>query len=89
MQLQVTICSKKYKPISTLVEMPIKEILAKNYKPYVERGIQRICAQRHFIQGDLRRYGYTEVKYRPYDPQKIKEENEKRYEKIKEERGWK
>ena len=88
MMLQVTLISKKYKPISTLVEMPIKEIVAKNYSPYVQKGIIKICQQRNFIKGDLKRYGYTEYKYRPYDPQKIEEENKERYEKIKKERGW-
>lgn len=88
MQLQVTIISDHYKPISTLVEMPIKQYLAKNFTPYKEKGIIKICQKKSWTKQDLDRYGYTKVKYRVYDKQKIEEENAKRYEKIKKERGW-
>lgn len=88
MQLQVTILSEKYKPISTLVEIPMTDVVKKNFEPYKLKGLEKICIQRNFIKGDLKRYGYTKVKCRIYDKQKIEEENAARYEKIKKERGW-
>lgn len=90
MQLQVTLLTenKKYKPVSTLVEIPVKDVVAKNFEPYKQRGLVRICAKRYWTQADLKKYGYTKLKYRIYDKQKIEEENAKRYEEIKKERDW-
>lgn len=85
MELQVTIFAEKYKPISTLVAMPMKEIVAKNFKPYKEKGIVKICQKRNWNYNDLKKYGYTKVSYRVYDREKIKEENEKKYEELKKE----
>lgn len=90
MQLQVTLInpSGKYKPVSTLVEIPIKDVLAKNYTPYKTKGIEKICLKKRWYADDLKKLGYTKVKVRVYDKQKIEEENKARYEKIKKERGW-
>lgn len=88
MELQITILSEKYKPISTLVQMPMKEIVAKNFKPYVEKGIIKICQKKRWLSSDIKKYGYTKVMHRIYDREKIEKENAERYEKIKKERGW-
>ena len=84
MQYQVTIfCeSKKYKPVSTIVDMPegtVRQIIMK-------KGIEKICLKRLWDGKDLAKYGYTKVKVREYDKEKIAQENEERYNKIKEDK---
>lgn len=86
MELQVTIYSKKYKPISTIVEMPMKDYVAKNTLPYKRKAITRICLKRGWSSADLKKYGYNEVKTRVYDVKKIEEEKAKRYAEIKREK---
>lgn len=83
MKYQVTLmCDNgKYKPVSTIVEMDTQDIPA-----IKTRGIQRICAQRYWTKLDLKNYGYTKVKIRIYDKEKIDKENEERYNRIKEEK---
>lgn len=90
MQLQVTLyCADgRYKPVSTIVEIPTKEWIANNVKPYTQKGAQKICNKKGWTQADIKRLGYTKVKFRAYDKIKIQQENEKRYEEIKRERGW-
>ena len=85
MELQVTLLSDKYKPVSTIVPMPMKEVAVKNFKPYKEQGIIKICQKRNWNYDDLKRYGYVKIKTRVFDAKKIKEESEKRYEEIKKE----
>lgn len=88
MQLQVTIFHKtnKYKPISTLVEIPMTDVVKKNYQPYKSKAIEKICLQRRWRYADMVNMGYTKVSARVYDKQKIEEEREKRYEEIKKEK---
>jgi hypothetical protein len=83
MKYQVTLmCDNgKYKPVSTIVEMDTQDVPA-----IKTRGIQRICAQRYWTKLDLKNYGYTQVKIRIYDKEKIDKENEERYNRIKEEK---
>lgn len=85
MELQVTIVNPtgKYKPMSCLVPIPIKEVVAKNYAPYRDKGVIKICQKRNMTSRDLKKYGYTQVKIRVYDPKKIEEENAIRYAEIK------
>lgn len=85
MELQVTIFSQKYKPVSTIVTIPMKEVVAKNFKPYKDKGVIKICQKRKWTLNDLKRYGYTKVSYRIYDEKAIAEENQKRYDEIKKE----
>jgi hypothetical protein len=89
MKVQVTLFSKKgYKPVSTLVEMPIKEWLENKGANYKSKALGKICNKRLWTKKDLFKYGYTQIKMRVYDQEKIKEDAEKRYEEIKRERGW-
>lgn len=83
MKYQITLmCDNgKYKPVSTIVEMDTQDVPA-----IKTRGIQRICAQRYWTKLDLKNYGYTKVKIRIYDKEKIDKENEERYNRIKEEK---
>ena len=84
MQLQVTLFDErgKYKPVSTLVEMPKKEVIAKNFKPYRDKGVQKICAKHYWTAKDIKKY-FTQVKIRIYNEEKVKAENENRYNEIK------
>ena len=47
-----------------------------------------MCIQRKTDGYYLKKYGYTQIKVRVYDKQKIEQENAERYEQIKKERGW-
>lgn len=81
---QVTLVTQngKYKPVSVLIRR----------KPGMDKraiqieGIKKICQQRLWTQTDLKKYGYTVLKMRLYDKEKIDKENEERYNKIKEEK---
>ena len=88
MELQVTIINPtgKYKPMSCLVPIPMKEVVAKNYEPYRNKGVIKICQNRNMTSRDLKKYGYTQVKIRIYDAKKIEAENKERYEAIKREK---
>lgn len=88
-KLQVTLVSDKgYRPISALVDAPSVQAVVENKKKYQEQGIIRICAKRSLRTYDLAKYGYTQVKMRVFDEEKIKREKAERYEQIKKERGW-
>ena len=83
MKYQVTLmCDNgKYRPVSTIVDLDTKDITTIKTK-----GIQKICAQRYWTKLNLKQYGYTKVKIRVYDKEKIDKENEERYNRIKEEK---
>lgn len=85
MQLQVTIFHKtnKYKPISTLVEIPMADVVKKNYQPYKSKAIEKICLKRRWRYAEMVQMGYTKISCRIYDKEKIEEENKRRYEEIK------
>ena len=88
MKVQVTVFSSKgYKPVSTLVEVPTKEWLKNKGVEYKPKALGKICQKRLWTKADLYKYGYTKLKMRVYDQEKIKEENEKRYEEIKREQA--
>jgi hypothetical protein len=93
-EYQVTLFTpdNKYKPVSCIVQQDTaiaKEIGNKVYTQKIKtKGIQKICNKRYWSGQDLTRYGYTKVKIREYDKEKIAAENAERYEKIKKERGW-
>lgn len=87
MKYQVTLYDKtnKYKPVSALVD--VDHITTKEEKAEaVKKGIIKICQKRRWTNNDLKKYGYLTSKIRVYDEQKIKEENEKRYTEIKEQK---
>lgn len=88
-QIQITILSDKgYRPLSTLIEVDNAQEYIANKAKYQQDAILKICANRHMTIRDLRKYGYTRIKAREYDKEKIAQENAERYERIKKERGW-
>ena len=82
---QITLFSitGKYKPVSTIVTDNTDTMDSAQIR---KKGIERICYNHLWGKEDLLKYGYTKMKVRIYDPEKIKAENEKRYERIKEEK---
>ena len=88
-ELQVTLYSDKgRRPLSTLVKVESMHDYNLNKTKIQMQAVQAICAKRYMTASDLRKYGYTGIKVRVYDREKIKQENTARYEQIKKERGW-
>jgi len=79
---QVTILCEtgKYRPVSAIVTAADTDSRIAIQK----KGIQKICLTRRWDGKDLIAYGYTKVKMREYDKEKIEAENKARYEAIKE-----
>lgn len=90
MTLQLTLISTtgKYKPMSTLLEVESMEYYTTHKADVQARAVRKICIQRKTEPWCLKRDGYTKMKVREYDKEKIEAENKARYEKIKKERGW-
>jgi hypothetical protein len=84
--------SNKCKPVSCIITKDTNLITAIGKDTYIKRikedGIKKICAKRYWQTTDLIKYGYTRMKIREYDKEKIAKENAERYEQIKKERGW-
>lgn len=88
-QIQITLVSDKgYRAVSALVDVPSIKDYIENKSQYQMQGVVKICAKRHWTKRDLERYGYTGIKCRVYDKEKVERENAERYEQIKKERGW-
>ena len=89
-QITLTSTSGKYKPVSCIVKRDSKEVLEKGRDVFIkelqQQGIIKICQKRLWNNSDLKRYGYTKVKVREYDKEKIAKENAERYVRIKEEK---
>lgn len=92
-QYQVTLlcASGKYRPVSAIVtlEQATNEDLTKDNekrKEIQKKGIVKICQQRLWDKTDLIKGEYTKCKIRVYDKEKIAQENEERYEQIKEQK---
>lgn len=89
MQVQITLVSESgYRPLSTLIEVDSWEAYQQNKQAYQQRAVTSILAKRHMTLRDTNKYGYTTIKARVYDKERIARENAERYEKIKKERGW-
>lgn len=88
--LQFTLVSTtgKYKPMSTLIEVPSIKEYNNNPEEYKKKAIRKMCIQRKTDGYYLKKNGYTQMKVRVYDKAKIEQENAARYEQIKKERGW-
>lgn len=88
--LQCTLFSTtgKYKPMSTIVKVESVAYYKAHKTEVQTRAIQKICAQRKTELWCLKRDGFTRMKVRVYDKEKIEAENAERYERIKKERGW-
>ena len=78
----------KYKPMSTLLEVPSVKEYNNNPEVYKSQAIRLMCFQRKTDGYFLKKNGYTQMKVRVYDKAKIEQENAARYEQIKKERGW-
>lgn len=90
-QIQLTLYSEsgKYRPMSTIVEVESIAYYNTHKQEIQNRAIQRISVQRKMDIWAMKKYGYTKLKARVYDKEKIEQENRERYERIKKERGWK
>ena len=93
-QVTLTSVNGKYKPVSCIVNIEQAETadltqIKASKDEIVKKGIVKIAQKRYWTNADLKKFGYTKVKCRLYDKEKIEKENVERYEKIKEERGWK
>lgn len=88
--LQCTLFSTtgKYKPMSTIVKVESVAYYKAHKTEVQTRAIQKICIQRKTEPWCLKRDGFTRMKVRVYDKEKIEAENAERYERIKKERGW-
>lgn len=64
MKYQVTIYNpeNKYKPISTIVD-----VATTDKQNIIKQGVTKICVKRFWNKDDLKKWGYTKVKYRPYE----------------------
>lgn len=84
-RIQVTLISTtgKYKPVSTIVNVESAQDYKLNKTKYINAAIVKICQKRLWTKKDLTTFGYTTVKVREYDEEKIKAENAKRYEELK------
>ena len=84
MEYQITLFDKanKYKPVSAIV----KAVATESQSALIKKGVEKICIKRGWDKKDLVRYGYTTVKIRIYDKEKLDKEAEERYNKIKEEK---
>lgn len=84
MNYQITLFDKnsKYKPVSAIVTKKAED----TQDTLIKKGIEKICFKRGWTSKDLKRFGYTTVKIRVYDKEKLDKEAEERYNKIKEEK---
>ena len=81
---QVTLVSTtgQYKAVSTIVKA--EKITTKEEKQKViNKGIVKIAQQRRWTNTDLKKFGYTKVKY---NKEEIDKQNAERYEKLKQEK---
>lgn len=89
MQVQITLISESgYKPLSTLIDCESWVEYQENKTAYQQKAVTYMLAKRYMAMRDLRKYGYTEIRARVYDKERIQAENRARYEQIKKERGW-
>lgn len=74
MKIQVTLFCKtgKYKPMSTLIEVPTVEEFKENFDKYKKIAISNIAAKRYRDGASLIRDGYTLLKWRIYNPEERK-----------------
>ena len=75
-KLQITLfCeSGKYKPISTIVNIESMEYYKENKKQVQQKAIENICHKHYTSWSNLKNNGFTKVKVREYDLEKIERE---------------
>ena len=90
-QFQITLFDKqgRYKPVSTIIDVESIAYFNTHKAEIKKKAVNKICQKRYWTARELKEYGYTTCKIRLYDKEQIEQENKERYEKIKEERGWK
>jgi hypothetical protein len=90
-QIQVTLfdTTGKVRPVSTIVNVESIRYYQEHKKEIMNKGIIKICQQRLWTKRDLEKNHYLNAKMRLYNKEKIEKEKQEKYEKIKEERGWK
>ena len=83
MKLQITLFSNtgKYKPMSTIVEVESMEDYNNRKSEVQKRAIENICHQRYTTWNNLKKDGFTQIKVREYDLEKIAQQ--KKVEQIK------
>lgn len=66
MKIQVTFdCeSGKYKPVSTLIEVPSTYAFYRKKEYWISRAKERIKAQRYWTDKDMEKFGYTSYRMR-------------------------
>lgn len=81
-KMQLTIFDKEghYKPISTIVEVESVDYYKANKSKIQSIAIQNICHNRCISFKELQKQGYTVIKAREYDKEKIAEANKKKKE---------
>lgn len=81
-KMQLTIFDKEghYKPISTIVEVESVDYYKANKSKIQSIAIQNICHNRCISFKELQKQGYTVIKAREYDKEKIAETNKKKKE---------
>lgn len=77
MKLQVTLFdkNKKFRPLSTLIDIPNMEYVTEHRKEIINKAYQQIASKKYVVSSQLYDDGYTLVKMREYDQEKIKREN--------------
>lgn len=72
-QIQLTLYSEsgKYRPMSTIVEVESIAYYNAHKQEILNRAIQRISVQRKMDIWVMKKYGYTKLKARVYDKEKI------------------
>lgn len=78
MKLQITFFHNegKYKPVSTIIEVESIEQYEQHKAQEQRKALMNIAHYKHTTPQDLIRQGYTKVKTREYDVDKIKEQQD-------------
>lgn len=86
-EYQITLFSTtgSYKPVSTIIKCEtITTVIEK--KKAINEGIKKIAQKRLWTNADLKKFGYTSVKIREYDKERIEKEKAEQYKQLKEEK---
>lgn len=80
-KIQVTLFHKenKYKPISTIITVDSMEYYNNHKQEEQKRALLNIAHQRKMEPKEILALGYTKIKVREYDIEKIKEQQEQQY----------
>lgn len=80
-KLQVTLVHKDntYRPISTLVEIESMDYYTQHKAEVQRKALEKMAHQRKMLPSEIVKQGFTKVKTREYDIDKIKAEQEYKY----------